>query len=98
MTVQNSRPWYVLDGLCDDYVAVSRHGGDLRMLQLLKVIRGIILNAIIFAMSVFAMTQGADPTLIAGTGLVALMIVNGVELGDYLAAKQALEEADYKDE
>jgi hypothetical protein len=98
MTARTPRPWYVLDELCDDYVAVRRTSGDLRMLQLLKVIRGITLNASLFAMSIFAILEGADPTLIASIGLIALMIVNGVELGDYLAAKQALEEADHNDE
>ena len=93
MSVRKPRPWYVIDALCDDYLSVATNGGDLRMLQLLKVIRGISLNATIAAVTLYTILEGGDPTVIGGVGLLALMIVNGIELGDYLAAKQALEEA-----
>ena len=93
MTYVKPRPWYVLDGLCDNYLYLHENGGDLRMLQALKVIRGITLNVIIAAISVFTILEGADPTLIGGIGLIGLMLINGIELSDYLAAKQALDEA-----
>ena len=67
--------------------------GELRMLQALKVIRGISLNAVVAIMSIYAVLEGGDPTIVVSLGLVALMVVNGIEATDYLAAKQALEEA-----
>jgi hypothetical protein len=86
-----SRPWYVLDGLCNDYSDIS--SGDLRMLQALKVLRGITLNLTIAALCIIMVLEGGDPTVIGSIGLIGLMVINGVELTDYLAAKQALDEA-----
>ena len=93
MSTRNPRPWYIFDDLCDDYVTVQTNGGDLRMLQVLKVIRGIVLNGIVGTLAFFTITQGADPTVIGVIALVGLMAINGVEASDYLAAKHALEEA-----
>ena len=93
MSLRKPRPWYIQDSLCDDYLHVANNGGDLQMLQALKVLRGISLNAIIAAVTLYTVLEGGDPTLLGGVGLVALMVINGVELTDYLAAKQALDEA-----
>jgi len=93
MSVRKPRPWYVIDALCDDYLSVATNGGDLHMLQALKVVRGITLNVIIGLIAVIMVLKGGDPTVIGGIALIGLMVINGVELGDYLAAKQALEEA-----
>ena len=91
MSTHEPRPWYVIESACDGYAAIDV--GELRMLQALKVIRGITLNAVVAVMSLFAIVEGGDPTIVASLGLVALMLVNGIEATDYVAAKQALEEA-----
>jgi len=93
MSVRNPRPWYVIDALCDGYLSVATNGGNLHMLQALKIVRGITLNVIIGLIAVIMVLEGGDPTVIGGIALIGLMVVNGVELTDYLAAKQALEEA-----
>lgn len=87
------RPWYVLNGLCDSYLHIAANGGDLEVLQLLKAIRAIVLNLTIAGVSLTAIASGADPTVIGGLGLIALLAVNGVEISDYLAARQAMAEA-----
>jgi len=93
MSALAHRPWYVIDELCDDYLTVAENGGDLRMLQLLKVIRGLTLNFLVVVVAFLALSEGADATLIGTTALISLALVNGVEAVDFLAAKQALAEA-----
>ena len=91
MSLHEPRPWYVLEGLCDSYAGIST--GDLRVLQILKVLRGMTLNVVLAVICVYTVLEGGDPTLIGALALIGLMVVNGVELTDYLAAKHALEEA-----
>jgi len=94
MTTERScRPWYCNDQLTDDYRTVAEHGGDLRMLRLLKILRSIIVNLGIIGVTLTALfyTQ-ADATLIASLALVTLGAYNGVEVADYAALAQAFVE------
>lgn len=86
------RPWYVLDGLADDYCVVAREGGDFRMLRTLKLIRSLIVNIGIIAISVYALSRGGDPTLVPSVTLVTLAAYNGVEVADYAALATAFKE------
>jgi len=93
MTYAPPRPWYCPDALVDDYRAVADSGGDLRMLKTLKIIRSIIVNVGIVAVTVAALIYGADPTWVGGTGLLTLAAYNGVEYADYQALVQGYAEA-----
>lgn len=89
----HTRPWYVLDPLCDDYRLVARRGGDLKMLKSLKLVRSIIVNLGIIGVTLYALSQtGADATLISTIGLVTLGAYNGVEVADYAALATAFKE------
>jgi len=66
------------------------------MLKTLKLLRAIVVNIGIFAVSGYSLYLGADPTLI---GLMALAVAgayNGLELSDYLALLEAVKQV--KDE
>jgi len=91
-----SRPWYCNDRLVDDYKTVHESGGDLKMLKSLKIIRAIVVNAGIIMIALTAMRQGADPTIIGGTGLFSLAAYNGIEIGDYAALAQAIVEVSHE--
>ena len=89
---RHPRPWYVLDGLVDDYAKVAQEGGDLRMLRALKVIRSIIVNCAIIAISAYGLYTGGDPTFVSSIALVTLGLYNGVEVADYAALATAFAE------
>jgi hypothetical protein len=93
-TRQSSRPWYCYDELVEAYKAIERTGGDLRMLQHLKVVRAITTNVLVAGIAWYAINMGGDPTLIGSSAVVALAVLNGIEVGEWLAAKQALTELD----
>lgn len=89
-----NRPWYCVDALVDDYVAVAQNGGDLSMLKTLKVVRSIIVNLGIVGVTLFALaTTSAAPTWVTLTGIATLGLYNGVEVADYAALAQAFAEA-----
>jgi len=89
-----NRPWYCVDALVDDYVAVAQNGGDLRMLKTLKVVRSIIVNLGIIAVTLFALSStGADATWVTVISIATLGLYNGVEVADYAALAQAFAEA-----
>ena len=90
---QPTRPWYCVDPLVDDYLRIEREGGDLRMLKKLKILRAIVVNVGLVAISLYALSLDADPTIIGGVGLVSLAAYNGVEIADYGALLQAVAEA-----
>jgi len=92
MTDLNPRPWYVLDGLADDYRKVAREGGDLRMLRALKIIRSIIVNLAIITISLYSLYRGGDPTFVSAVSLSTLALYNGVEVADYAALAAAFAE------
>ncbi|GAB3669529.1 hypothetical protein [Halopiger thermotolerans] len=93
-TRQPTRPWYCYDSLVEAYKAIDRTGGDLRMLQHLKVVRAITTNILVTGIAWYAISAGGDPTLIGSAAVGALAILNGIEIGEWLAAKQALAELD----
>jgi len=87
------RPWYVHDGLTNDYRTVAERGGDLRMLKLLKILRSIIVNLGIIGVTLTALLYtGADATLVSVIGIGTLGLYNGVEVADYAALAQAFAE------
>lgn len=90
--IPRQRPWYVLDALADDYCAVAREGGDLRMLKALKILRSITVNIAIISISLYALYRGGDATLVSTVALVTLGIYNGVEVADYAALATAFRE------
>lgn len=63
------------------------------MLKSLKIIRAIVVNLGIIAISMYALVEGADATIIGGIGLFSLAAYNGVEIADYGALLQAIAEA-----
>jgi len=88
------RPWYCSDTLVDAYKRIDRTGGDLRMLQHLKVVRAIVTNVLVAAVAAYSIMEGGDATLIGSTAVAALALLNGIEVGEWIAAKQAIEELD----
>jgi len=92
MTDLNPRPWYVLDGLADDYCTIARKGGDLTMLKTLKVLRSIVVNTAIIGISLYALYRGGDPTAVSIVALVTLGLYNGIEVADYAALAAAFQE------
>jgi hypothetical protein len=93
MTHHDTRPWYVSDRACDDYVAtLGKDGGDLQMLKTLKLLRSIIVNVGIIAIGIYSIAVGADPTIIGFAALAVLGGYNGLELHDYASLLQAYKE------
>lgn len=99
MSMQKShtnREWYIHDRLADEYVAAHERGGDLMLHKLLKIVRAIIVNLGMITVALFAITQGADPTIIGGLGILSLGLYNGVEIMDYLSLIRAIQEVEVK--
>lgn len=93
MKQHSTRPWYCADALVDDYRTVALNGGDLSMLKILKVLRSIIVNIGIVAVTLYTLVAtGADPTIIAVIGIGTLGLYNGVEVADYAALATAFAE------
>jgi hypothetical protein len=93
------RPWYCSDTLVEAYKSLESTQGNLKMLQYLKIFRGLVLNLLVGGFGTFAITEGGDPTVIAVLTITALGLLNGIEVGEWIAAKQALDEIDQsKDE
>lgn len=89
---QSDREWYCLDALVDDYKTIARSGGDLQMLKSLKILRSIIVNAGIIAITIHALLSGADGTIVGTAGVLTLGLYNGIEIADYQALAQAIVE------
>lgn len=86
-------PWYVPDGLVDDYCEIARSGGDLRMLKTLKILRSILVNAGIIGIALSALfLTNADATITTVLGIVTLGLYNGIEVADYAALAAAFAE------
>jgi hypothetical protein len=94
-TDRTQRPWYILDGPTDEYKRTFQETGP-TMLKLLKTIRAIIVNVGLVAISLFAISQGGDATIIGPLSLLILGGYNGVEYADYMALVRAYSE--YQDE
>ena len=89
----NPTPWYVHRQLCQDYRQIANNGGDFEMLKALKIIRSILVNIGIIAVSIYSLQAGADPTTLGGLTVATLGLYNGVELADYAALAQAFSQA-----
>jgi len=94
-TDRTQRPWYVLDGPCDEYRRTFSDTGP-TMLKLLKTIRAIIVNVGLISISLLALSQGGDATIIGPLAILVLAGYNGVEYADYMALVRAYTE--YQDE
>lgn len=93
MSVQPDRKWYHRDEVVDEYRTTLREDGEkLPMLRTLKIIRAIVVNIGIIALSTYSIFRGGDPTLLGFLALSVLGAYNGLELGDYLALVQAYNE------
>ena len=95
MSHEQSRPWYVLDGPCDEYKRSFEDTGP-TMLKLLKTVRAIIVNVGLISISLLSLSQGGDATIIGPLALLILGGYNGVEYADYMALARAYTE--YQDE
>lgn len=89
---RDPRPWYCSDTLCDSYKVIESTQGNLRMLQALKVLRAIVLNVLLAGFGTFVLVRGGDPTLIGVVTILALSLLNGIEVSEWVAAKRALDE------
>jgi hypothetical protein len=88
-----SRPWYVRGDIVDEYRSTLTEDGEtLPMLKTLKLLRAIIVNTGIIILGAFAIYRGGDPTFLGITALAVLGAYNGLELSDYLALVQAVQE------
>ncbi|MCD2204424.1 hypothetical protein [Halobacterium sp. KA-6] len=88
-----SRPWYCRDDLVDEYRTTLTTGGEkLPMLKALKILRAIIVNLGLLALSGYAIQQGGHPTVLGFVSIMVIGAYNGLELGDYLALVQAYQE------
>ncbi len=92
-TSTRRRPWYVHDGLAEDWCEVAKGDGDLRMLKTLKLIRSILVIVAISSISLYALYLGADPSLVAAFSLPSLAGYAGAEAADYAALVQGFLEA-----
>jgi len=72
--------------------SLANSDGLFPMLKTLKLLRAIIVNVGIFAVSGYSLYLGADPTLIGITSLVVAGAYNGLELSDYLALVEAVKQ------
>ena len=96
MSYEQSRPWYVLDGPCDEYKRTFGDGGGPQMIKVLKTIRAIIVNIGLVAIAMYALAEGGDATIIGPLGILTLAAYNGIEYADYAALAQAYSE--YQDQ
>jgi len=87
---QNS--WYVRRRAVDEYKQTLVDEEPLPMLKTLKILRAIIVNIGIMALSGYFVYEGGDPTIIGVMSLGVLAAYNGLEISDYLALLQAVQE------
>ena len=88
-----SYPWYIRQSQIAEYKqTLSEQGEPFPVLKTLKIIRAIIVNLGIFGIGFYAISLGGDPTLISLAVLAVAGGYNGLELSDYLALVQAVQE------
>lgn len=88
-----TRPWYCRDDVVDEYKQTLNADGEaLPMIKTLKILRAIIVNVGILVIGGYAIYRGGDPTILGVLALGVLGAYNGMELGDYLALVQAVQE------
>jgi hypothetical protein len=95
MSTKQQRPWYCIDALVDDYISVADGGGDLQMLKTLKIVRSLIVNIGIIAITLYGLSLGYEMWF-GSLGLLTLGLYNGVEVADYAALAQAFAEARHR--
>ena len=85
--------WYIRQGAIAEYKqTLSQDGEPLPVLKALKILRAIVVNLGVFGIGFYAISLGGDPTLIALAVLAVAGGYNGLELSDYLALVQAVQE------
>jgi hypothetical protein len=90
-----SYPWYLRESQISEYKkTLSEQGEPFPVLKTLKIIRAILVNLGIFGIGFYAISLGGDPTIIALAVLGVAGGYNGLELSDYLALLQALQEVE----
>lgn len=92
MTKHQTKPWYCSKNRVNAYRTILQDGGDPTVIQFLKVVRTILLNAIVGAIVWFSVASGGDPTLVPSIGLFTLSLINGFEYSDWAAFRQAYQE------
>jgi hypothetical protein len=58
------------------------------MLQALKVFRAIVLNVLLAGFGTFVLIRGGDATVIGLTTILALSLLNGIEVSEWVAAER----------
>ena len=93
--MSESYPWYVRQGQIQEYKeTLTKDKEPFPVLKTLKIIRAIIVNVGIFGIGFYAISLGGDPTIISLAVLGIAGGYNGLELSDYLALLQALQEVE----
>jgi len=89
---ESHNAWYVRRRAVDEYKQTLVDEEPLPMLKTLKILRAIIVNVGIMALSGYFVYEGGDPTIIGVMSLGVLAAYNGLEISDYLALLQAVQE------
>jgi len=89
---ESQNAWYVRRRAVDEYKQTLIDEEPLPMLKTLKILRAIIVNVGIMALSGYFVYEGGDPTIIGVMSLGVLAAYNGLEISDYLALLQAVQE------
>jgi hypothetical protein len=93
--MSQSYPWYLRESQISEYKkTLSEQGEPFPVLKTLKIIRAILVNVGIFGIGFYAISLGGDPTIISLAVLGVAGGYNGLELSDYLALLQALQEVE----
>ena len=93
--MSESYPWYVRQGQIQEYKeTLTKNKEPFPVLKTLKILRAIIVNLGIFGIGFYAISLGGDPTIISLAVLGVAGGYNGLELSDYLALLQALQEVE----
>ncbi len=93
--MSQSYPWYVREGQINEYKqTLTTNKEPFPVLKTLKILRAIIVNLGIFGIGFYAISLGGDPTIISLAVLGVAGAYNGLELSDYLALLQALQEVE----
>ena len=91
--IMTTTKWYIRQGAIAEYKqTLSNDGEPLPVLKALKILRAIVVNLGVFGIGFYAISLGGDPTLISLAVLTVAGGYNGLELSDYLALVQAVQE------
>jgi len=93
MSSQYDRPRWCRDEAVDEYKQSLERDDELfPMLKTLKILRAIVVNVGVFAVVIYGMYVGGDPTMLGAFGLLTVGAYNGLEYSDYMALVQAMYE------